>query len=95
MGNGDVHSTVLRNLKTGGVMEHDTQGVFIFIGFHPVNELMQGVLDLDAAGHVLTNLQMETNVLGVFAAGDVRQFSDRHLPNAVAAALAAYRYIEG
>ena len=98
-GNGDVHSAVLRNLKTGEVTEHTTQGVFIFIGFHPVNEFMQGVLELDAAGHVLTNLQMETNVPGVFAAGDVRQFSDRQLANAVgdgvAAALAAYRYIEG
>ena len=98
-GNGDVHSAVLRNLKTGEVMEHTTQGVFIFIGFHPVNEFMQGVLELDAAGHVLTNLQMGTNVPGVFAAGDVRQFSDRQLANAVgdgvAAALAAYRYIEG
>ena len=98
-GNGDVNSAVLRNLKTGEVTEHTTQGVFIFIGFHPVNEFMQGVLELDAAGHVLTNLQMETNVPGVFAAGDVRQFSDRQLANAVgdgvAAALAAYRYIEG
>ena len=58
---------------------------------------MQGIIDLDSAGHVITNLQMETNVPGVFAAGDVRQFSDRQLANAVgdgvAAALAAYRYI--
>ena len=98
-GNGEVDAVTLRNLKTGAVVERPAQGVFIFIGFHPVNDFMQGAVELDNAGHVLTNLQMETSVPGVFAAGDVRQFSDRQLANAVgdgvAAALAAYRYIEG
>ncbi|MBL75956.1 MAG: thioredoxin-disulfide reductase [Chloroflexi bacterium] len=96
-GNGIVDSMTLRNLKTNEVSEYATEGVFIFIGFHPINEFMQGVIDLDSAGHVITNIQMETNVPGVFAAGDVRQFSDKQLANAVgdgvAAALAAYRYI--
>lgn len=98
-GNGEVDAVTLRNLKTGAVVERPAQGVFIFIGFHPVNDFMQGAVELDNAGHVLTNLQMETSAPGVFAAGDVRQFSDRQLANAVgdgvAAALAAYRYIEG
>ena len=66
-------------------------------GLHPINEFMRGVIDMDPAGHVITDLQMQTNVPGVFAAGDVRTFSDRQLANAVgdgvAAALAAYRYI--
>ena len=88
---------VLKNLKTGEVWRHPTQGVFVFIGFHPVNDFMRGVVELDNAGHVVTNLQMGTNIPGVFAAGDVRQFSDRQLANAVgdgvAAALAAYRYL--
>lgn len=96
-GNGTVQSMTLKNLKTDELSEHLTEGIFIFIGFHPVNEFMQGIIDLDSAGHVITNLQMETNVPGVFVAGDVRQFSDRQLANAVgdgvAAALAAYRYI--
>tara|TARA_A100001037_G_scaffold53946_2_gene46079 strand:+ start:3463 stop:4392 length:930 start_codon:yes stop_codon:yes gene_type:complete len=96
-GNGIVDSMTLRNLKTNEVSEYATEGIFIFIGFHPINEFMQGVIDLDSAGHVITNIQMETNVPGVFAAGDVRQFSDKQLANAVgdgvAAALAAYRYI--
>ena len=52
---------------------------------------------MDAAGHVVADLQMKTNLPGVFVAGDVRQFSDRQLGNAIgdgiAAALAAYRYI--
>ena len=96
-GNGAVDRVTLKNLKTGEVTDRSTEGVFIFIGFHPVNDFMQGAVELDNAGHVLTNLQMETSVPGVFAAGDVRQYSDRQLANAVgdgvAAALAAYRYL--
>lgn len=98
-GNGEVDAMTLKNLKTGEASRVPVQGVFIFIGFHPVNDFMQGAVELDNAGHVVANLQMETSVPGVFTAGDVRQFSDRQLANAVgdgvAAALAAYRYIEG
>ena len=96
-GNGAVDRVALRNVKTGETTERPTEGVFIFIGFHPVNDFMKGAVELDNAGHVVANLQMETSAPGVFAAGDVRQFSDRQLANAVgdgvAAALSAYRYL--
>jgi thioredoxin reductase (NADPH) len=96
-GDGDVKSIVLENLKTGEVSEQVTDGVFVYIGFHPISEFMIGAVDLDAAGHVVTDIQMNTSVPGVFAAGDVRTFSERQLANAVgdgvAAALSAYRYI--
>ena len=52
-GNGDVNGMVLKNLKTGEVWQHPTQGVFVFIGFHPVNDFMRGVVELDNAGHVV------------------------------------------
>ncbi len=97
-GNGAVKSVVLKNVKSGEVSERSTDGVFVYIGFHPINDFMRGSVELDKAGHVVTDLQMHTNVPGVFAAGDVRTFSDRQLGNAVgdgiAAALAAYRYIQ-
>ena len=96
-GNGVVDRVALKNVKTGEVSERPTEGVFIFIGFHPVNDFMKGAVELDSAGHIVANLQMETSAPGVFAAGDVRQFSDRQLANAVgdgvAAALSAYRYL--
>ena len=88
---------MLEDLKTGEVSERETNGVFVYIGFHPINEFMIGAVDLDGAGHVVTDIQMQASVPGVFAAGDVRTFSDRQLANAVgdgvAAALSAYRYI--
>lgn len=96
-GNGDVSSIVVENLKTGEITERETNGVFVYIGFHPINDFMIGTVDLDPAGHVVTDIQMNTSVPGVFAAGDVRTFSERQLANAVgdgvAAALSAYRYI--
>jgi thioredoxin reductase (NADPH) len=96
---GDVSSILVENLKTGAVTERDTNGVFVYIGFHPINDFMVGAVELDSAGHVVTDMQMCTSVPGVFAAGDVRTFSERQLANAVgdgvAAALSAYRYIEG
>lgn len=97
-GNGTVHAVRLKNLKTGVVQERPTDGVFIYIGFHPINDFMKDVVELDPMGHVVVDLQMHTNVPGVFAAGDVRTFSERQLGNAVgdgiAAALSAYRYIQ-
>ena len=97
-GNGAVQSVRLKNVKTHEETEFPTEGVFIYIGFHPVSDYLTGIVDLDNAGHVATNLQMETNVAGVYAAGDIRQFSERQLGNAVgdgiAAALGAYRYIQ-
>ena len=54
-------------------------------------------IEMDGGWHVITNIRMETNVPGVFVAGDVRVHSDRQLGTAVGdgitAALAAYHYI--
>ena len=96
-GNGSVASLVLQNTQSGEITERSTEGVFIYIGFHPSSEFLRGIIDMDTAGHVAADLQMRTSLPGVFVAGDVRQFSDRQLGNAIgdgiAAALAAYRYI--
>ena len=59
-----------------------------------MNGFMRGAIDLDNTGHVVTNLQMETGVPGIFATGDVRQYSDRQLANAIGdgvSAALAYR----
>jgi thioredoxin reductase (NADPH) len=96
-GNGSVDRVLLEDLKTGEEYEHPTSGVFIYIGFHPNSGLLQDTVSLDPGGHVITDIRMETNVPGVFAAGDVRQYSDRQLGTSVGdgitAALSAYRYI--
>ena len=96
-GNGGVDRVLLEDLKSGQEYEYPTAAVFIYIGFHPNSGFLRGKLPLDNGGHVITNIRMETDVPGVFAAGDVRQFSDRQLGTSVGdgitAALSAYRYI--
>jgi thioredoxin reductase (NADPH) len=62
----------LKNLVTGQLSELKTDGVFIAIGHKPSTELFAGQLDTKAGGYLLTKPgTTETNIPGVFAAGDV------------------------
>jgi thioredoxin reductase (NADPH) len=62
----------LRNLKTGTITEFACDGLFLAIGHQPNTKLFEGVLDMDAVGYLITKPHStETNVPGVFAAGDV------------------------
>jgi thioredoxin reductase (NADPH) len=62
----------IKNLKTGEESTFKTDGFFVAIGHKPNTELFQGQIDLDERGYVkLSGDDNETNVRGVFAAGDV------------------------
>jgi thioredoxin reductase (NADPH) len=73
--------------------------VFIFVGLEPNTSMLRGVVDLDPAGHVVTDLWLRSSVPGVFAAGDIRQHAAGQLISAAGdgatAAVAAYRYLNG
>lgn len=74
----------LRNLKTGAESELKSDGVFIAIGHKPATELFVGQLDMNEAGYLdVVPGTSNTNVEGVFAAGDV---TDEHYRQAVTAA---------
>ena len=96
-GNGAVDRVLLQDLKSGQEYEYPTAAVFIYIGFHPNTAFLRGKAPMDNGGHIITNIRMETEIPGLFAAGDVRQYSDRQLGTSVGdgitAALSAYRYI--
>lgn len=73
--NGDmlgVTSVTLKNTKTGETSEFSCQGIFIYVGLDPNTAFLEGVLKVDGAGKVITNEKMETNLAGVYAAGDIR-----------------------
>ncbi|MBQ8383869.1 MAG: FAD-dependent oxidoreductase [Spirochaetaceae bacterium] len=77
-----------RNNKTGEVTEYqaeagDNIGVFVFAGYEPATELLQGLADLNEQGYVITDENMQTNVPGLYAAGDVRIKSLRQVVTAV------------
>lgn len=98
--NGDeaVESVDVRNLKTGERTTIATAAVFVFIGQTPNSGLLRGLVDLDPGGHAIVDLQMRTNVPGLFVAGDVRTLAARQLISAAGdgatAAITAERYLQ-
>jgi thioredoxin reductase (NADPH) len=96
-GNGEVNRMVLRDLKSDRRWELETQGIFIFVGFKPNTYFLDDHPAHDVGGHLITNDRMETNIPGLFAAGDIRSQLVRQITNAVGdatvAALAAEKYI--
>lgn len=99
LGEGKVEGIELANVKTGRTWRLDVEGVFFFVGYTPNTKLVEGILQLDDQGFVVTNSEMETSVPGVFAAGDIRSKQLRQISTAVGegatACFAAQRYIEG
>jgi thioredoxin reductase (NADPH) len=78
-GDKEVTSARLKNVKTGEERDMPLSAVFIFIGQTPNTSFLEGLLDLDPGGHVIVNEWMETNVPGIFAAGDVRNNAARQV----------------
>lgn len=87
---GDSALRLLRyqNTETGQVTEYrppegETFGLFIFAGYQPATELLQGLVELDPQGYVLTDKSQQTSVPGLYAAGDVCQKPLRQVVTAV------------
>lgn len=99
IGGGDVvEHLVLQNVLTQEETRMPVDGVFILIGLDPNTRMLEGVIDLDEQGYIITDENMQTNIPGVFAAGDVRRKLLRQIVTACAdgaiAATAAEKYIE-
>ncbi len=71
-GSGRVEQVRLHNHQTGERSILKTDGVFIFIGHDPNNQLFLGQLQMDEAGYLITDRKMRTSVEGVFAAGEIQ-----------------------
>ena len=83
-GEGKVESVTLRDTQTGRTWQQGVDGVFVAIGHDPNTKLFVDWLDHDDAGYLTTKPgSTETNVEGVFAAGDV---ADDYYRQAVTAA---------
>lgn len=97
-GDGVVKSVRLKNIKTEEETELATDGVFIFIGHIPNTQLYEGQLEMDDLGYLVVDKYMQTNVPGVYAAGEV---ADSHFRQVVtsagmgaAAAMQAIHFLE-
>jgi len=93
-----VSGVELRDTKTGEKRPLATDGVFIFIGFEPNNQLVPAGIKKNADGYVMTDDKCETSIPGVYVIGDLREKYAKQIVIAAAdgctAALAAAHYVE-
>lgn len=96
-GNEKLEKVDIKDLKTGEASNFKTDGVFIFIGYVPNTEFLKGMIDLNKWGEIVVNTEMNTDLTGVFAAGDPVAKRFRQVTTAVGdgtvAALSASNYI--
>jgi thioredoxin reductase (NADPH) len=95
---GKLTGVRLHNVETDETLDYDTDGLFVAIGHDPTTKLFLDWLDHDESGYLLTRgKSTETNIPGVFAAGDVQDHVYRQAITAAGsgcqAALDAERYL--
>lgn len=78
-----LEAVVVQDRATGEVKEWHYDGVFVFIGLSPNNDLVKGKAEIDPMGFVVTDERLMTSLPGLFAAGDVRAGSTKQAAAAV------------
>jgi thioredoxin reductase (NADPH) len=99
LGEEKVEGVRLRDVATGETSDFKTDGLFVAIGYRPNTEMLRGQIELNDKGYVvpLPGTETQTNIPGVFVAGDVEDFHYRQAVTAAGAgckaALDAERYL--
>lgn len=93
-----VESVVVKNVKTDELSELSINGIFPYIGIAPNVDYINGQIEQDKSGFILTDETMKTSVDGVYAVGDVRKTPLRQVITAAAdgaiGAVNAVKYVE-
>lgn len=97
-GDNSLKGVTIKNMRTGEMSEMDIDGVFILIGYVPSTEIVKGIVKLNNRNEMITDENLQTNLAGVFAAGDSRAKKYRQITTAVSdgtiAALSTIEYLE-
>jgi len=97
IGDERVKALDLLDIQTGKKSTLEVDGVLVHVGVEPNTDYLSGIVPLDSKGHILVNEKMETEIPGVFAAGDIRHNSPMQIATAVGdgatAALSASRFL--
>ncbi len=83
-GEDKVEAIDIRNVKTNETNSYDISGAFIAVGYLPNSQNYKKVVALDEAGYIIAGENCETNIPGIFAAGDVRTKDLRQIITATA-----------
>ena len=94
-----VTGAQLKNVKSGEVTDIKAGGIFVAIGHQPNTSVFNGQIELDQQGYIITGDGTQTNIPGVFAAGDVVDHTYRQAITAAGmgcrAAIDVERHLEG
>ena len=98
LGQGLVEGLIIKDNKTGNSRQLDDTGIFIEIGLVPNSDMVKDLVKLNRDGEVPVNCSCETEVPGLFAAGDVTTVPEKQIVIAAGegakAALQAHRYLQ-
>lgn len=81
-GTDKVEKVQVKNVNTGKITEHQTSGVFFFIGMTPQTQIVKDLVEEDQRGYILVNNKQETSVPGLYAIGDC---TDNYLKQVITA----------
>jgi len=97
IGEEKLASVKIKNMSTGKISQMNIDGVFIFIGYVPNTESLEGIIELNKNKEIVVDKDLMTSLNGVFAAGDSIQKKYRQVTTAVAdgtiAALGAAEFV--
>ncbi len=91
---GDIRGLLLENTKNGETSELEVKGVFMAIGHTPNTKFLGDLVDLDSSGYIVRKKGAQTNVEGLYAAGDVADTEYRQAITAAGAGCAAAIEVE-
>jgi thioredoxin reductase (NADPH) len=83
LGSDHVEGVKVHNLKTDEKSILAADGVFVYVGTEPNDKFLKGELEVEKRGYIITGNLLQTNINGVFAAGDIRDTSLRQVATAV------------
>jgi len=98
LGRGLTDGIVIKEIKTGKTQQLDDTGIFVEIGLEPNSDMVKHLIKLNQNGEVPVNCSCETEIPGLYAAGDVTTVPEKQIVIAAGegakAALQAGRYLQ-
>lgn len=98
IGDENIEGVISVDKDTGEITTTKAKGVFLFIGYVPNTQWLNGVIKLNERNEIITDEYLQTNIEGVFAAGDIRQKRFKQITTSVSdgtiSALMAVEYVQ-